>query len=274
MTIRLIVTGDDAGLSRGIDRSALQLHARGMISSVSVMANFPRLQDAIRLYQEFPELEIGLHLNLSDGKPLTAAAARSELTNGNGIFRNRLFLFALSMFPSAELLAVMRGELTAQIERMLEAGVQPAHLTTHCHFHVFPAVRDLVYELATAYHVRWVRNPDVRASLVPYNPMLDDDHANVVQDHAFFLPDYIVSLQHWLDHPPAQLLVDLLRLEGCVEMVVHPSVQIDETYPVDVAYLPEDRHRESRYLEQFFRVLEPHLGQEVEIVNSQARHAG
>lgn len=268
MSIRLMVTGDDAGLSRGIDRSALHLHARGMISTVSVMANFPRMHDALRLYEEFPDLEIGVHLNLSDGYPLTRAAAQSDLTRGNGLFRNRLMLFALSMFPSPDLLEIMRGELTAQIEAVLDAGATPAHLTTHCHFHVFPAVRDLVYELAERYQVRWVRNPNVRVSLVPYNPMLNANYDEPAPARSFFLPDYIVSLQHWLDHPPAQLLVDLLRLEGCVELIVHPSVQIDESYPSGVAYLPADRHREAAYLEQFFRMLEPHLGQQVQVVNS------
>jgi hypothetical protein len=277
MTIRLMITCDDAALSQGIDQSAAQLYQQGMVSSASLMTNFPQVEDAFTHYANYPSLELGVHLNLSDGKPLTDIARHSELVRGSGKFHNRFLLFAYAAFPSDKLLAIMREEMVAQIEVFMQAGLQPAHLTTHCHFHVFPSVRNLIYELAETYEVQWVRNSNFRMSVVPFNPILTlESNGNgngkpIPRD--FFLPDYLVSLQHWLDHPPSQLLTDLLRLEGTVELVLHPSIQQDDSYPTDVRYMPDERYKETLYLQQFFKVLQPYLGGEVQLVNGHSnRH--
>lgn len=266
-----MITCDDAALSQGIDQSAAELYQQGMASAASLMTNFPQVQDAFAYYANYPELELGVHLNLSDGKPLSNVARHSELVRGSGKFRNRFLLFAYSVFPSDKLLAIMREEMIAQIEVFIEAGIKPAHLTTHCHFHVFPPIRALVYELAEIYGVQWVRNSYFRMSVVPFNPMLAIAlNANNGIPHDFFVPDYLVSLQHWLDHPPSQLLNDILKLEGTVELILHPSKEYDETYPRDVRYLPNERHKEMLYLQQFFEILQPYIGGEVEIVNGQS----
>lgn len=271
MTIRLMITCDDAALSQGIDQSATELYQQGMASAASLMTNFPQVQDAFAYYANFPELELGVHLNLSDGKPLTNVAHHSELVRGSGKFHNRFLLFAYSVFPSDKLLAIMREEMTAQIEIFIEAGIKPAHLTTHCHFHVFPSIRALVYELAETYDVQWVRNSNFRMSVVPFNPMLGiETNGNNNIPHDFFVPDYLISVQHWLDHPPSQLVHDLLKLEGTAELVLHPSREHDDTYPTDVRYLPNERHKETLYIQRFFEALQPYLGNEIEIVNGQS----
>jgi predicted glycoside hydrolase/deacetylase ChbG (UPF0249 family) len=271
MTIQLMITCDDAALSHGIDQSTANLYQQGMVSAASLMTNFPQVWDAFAYYADYPELELGVHLNLSDGKPLTNVAHYSELVRGSGKFHNRFVLFAYSVFPSDKLLAIMREEMIAQIEVFMEADLKPAHLTTHCHFHVFPSIRALVYELAEIYDVKWVRNSNFRVSVVPFNPMLTLANSNGVdRGHDFFVPDYLVSLQHWLDHPPSQLLSDILKLEGTVELILHPSIEHDDDYPSDVRYLPDERHKETIYLEQFFEILQPYIGGEVQIVNGKS----
>lgn len=266
MTIQLMVTCDDVALSQGINQSVAELHQHGMASAASLMTNFPQVEDAFAYFEAYPQLELGVHLNLSDGKPLTDIARYSELVRGSGKFHDRFVLFAFSVFPSDKLLAIMREEMAAQIEVFTQAGLKPAHLTTHCHFHVFPSIRGLVYELAEEYDVQWVRNSNFRMSVMPFNPMLKIEGYNDVP-HDFFVPDYIVSLQHWLDHPPSQLLTDILKLEGTVELVVHPSIEEDENYPRDVRYMPDERHKETLYLQEFFELLQPYLDGEVQVVN-------
>jgi len=268
MTVQLMITCDDAALSHGINQSVTDLYERGMASAASLMTNFPQVDEAFAYFEDYPELELGVHLNLSDGKPLTDIAKHSDLVRGSGKFHDRFILFAYSVFPSDNLLSIMREEMTAQIEVFTKAGKKPAHLTTHCHFHVFPSLRNLVYELAEEYDVQWVRNSNFRMSVMPFNPMLTiEGNGNNDVPHDFFVPNYIVSMQHWLDHPPSQLLNDILKLDGTVELVLHPSIEKDEHYPTDVRYLPDERHKETVYIEQFFELLEPYLGGEVEVVN-------
>jgi predicted glycoside hydrolase/deacetylase ChbG (UPF0249 family) len=268
--IRLMISCDDCGLSAGIDQAVINLYQRGMATTASVMSNFPRIQSAFESYSAYPGIELGAHLNLSNGKPLTEIARRSELVRRSGLFNDRFFLFAMSVFPSERLLRVVREELTAQMEVFISAGIQPAHITTHCHFHVFPAMRKIVHELAAQYQVQWVRNSDFRLSLVPYNPVFSRKNASNLSP-IVKIPDYIVSLQNWLEHPPAQMLSDLLKLDGWVELVLHPSVPLDPTYPSDVIYSPAQRYREVQYLEAFFELLQPYLGSEVVLSQAYTR---
>jgi predicted glycoside hydrolase/deacetylase ChbG (UPF0249 family) len=271
--IRLMISCDDCGLSPGIDQAMIDLHRNGMATTASIISNFPHVHTAFEMYSAYPEIELGAHLNLSDGKPLTEIAKRSELVRRSGLFHDRFILFALAAFPSDRLLAIMREELTAQMEVFTSAGIRPAHITTHCHFHVFPAMRKIVHDLAAQYQVQWVRNSDFRLSLVPYNPVFSRKNSLRLRQNVA-VPDYIVALQKWLDHPPAQMLNDILKLNGWVELVVHPCLPEDPSYPSDVIYAPSQRYREVQYLQSFFDVLQPYLGGEVELVQAhpQGRH--
>jgi hypothetical protein len=267
MAIQLTITADDCGLAEGINRDALRLHEMGLIQAVSIMTNFPAADHAFELFAGHPTLEPGVHLTLSDGRPLTDISA-PEIINSRGKFRNQYILYAQSLFASDALLESMRREMAAQIEQFIAHGVQPAHLTTHCHFHVFPAVRQIVYDLAEMYQVNWVRNSDFRLSIVPYNPVVDKQPADNSVPRPFTVPDYVVSLKDWLGVPPEQLVDEILTLQGHVELVVHPSTASDTTYPNAVSYSPAERYQETRYLQALQHLLRPHLGRGIRLMNS------
>jgi predicted glycoside hydrolase/deacetylase ChbG (UPF0249 family) len=260
--LRLMITADDCGLSYGIDRAAIDLHSAGMLSTASLICNFPEINSAFERYSAHPEIELGVHLNLSEGKPLSEAARRSPLVRHSGLFHDRFLLFARSFFPSEKLLNVMREELTAQMDVFVQAGLQPAHITTHHHFHSMPALRNIIKDLAQQYQVSWVRNSELRLAMLPFNPIFSQKIDNSVAN----TPDYLTIVQMWREYPPENLLNAILRLDGWLELVVHPCLAQDPTYPSDVIYSPAERYRELEYLHSFFELLQPHLGKEVELL--------
>lgn len=254
MTIQLLVTCDDCGLSEGVNWTAARLHEDGLLTCASLMTNFPAAQHALTLFQQHPALELGVHLNLSDGLPVTPLGENTELTRADGQFRDRVVLFAKGVFPNETMQAQIRAELRAQIEVLCAAGIKPAHLTTHCHFHVLPALREIVYELADEYDVTWVRSTSYKATSLPFNVLIDKGRRARAQG-AFMIPNYLVTLRHWLDSPPDALLDELLTLHGIVEIVVHGGMLHDETFPADVRYTPQERYYETVYLEKVLRLL-------------------
>src|SRR5438105_9777241 len=96
---RVSVTSDDCGLSVGINLATLDLHVRGIVSSASVMTNFPSTAHALELFRPYPSLRLGVHLNLSDGVPLSALSSPSALTRADGRFRPLLSLLTRSLRP-------------------------------------------------------------------------------------------------------------------------------------------------------------------------------
>ncbi|GEM_PF-559827 len=264
MAIQLLITCDDCGLSEGINLTAARLHEQGLVTCASLMTNFPAVAHALKLFRLYPTLELGVHLNLSDGIPLTPLGANSELTRADGQFRDRYVLFAKGVFPSEAMMEQIRTELRAQIAVLVDVGIRPAHLTTHCHFHVLPALRDLVYELAEEYGVTWVRSYSYRATSIPFNPLIDKE-SREPSPHAFVVPDYLVTLRHWLDRPPDALLNELLSLNGTVEIVLHGGIMNDETFPADVRYTPQERYYETMYLEKVYRLIQTQASGEIVI---------
>jgi chitin disaccharide deacetylase len=65
----LIVTGDDFGMSHGINRGVLQAHRDGILTTASLLVNWPASEAAAALGSECPALSLGLHLELNADDP-------------------------------------------------------------------------------------------------------------------------------------------------------------------------------------------------------------
>src|SRR2546422_6215146 len=74
----LIVTGDDFGMSRGINRGIVQAHRGGILTSASLMVTRPACEEAASLGRQYLTLSLGLHLELDpdDSEGVPAALAR------------------------------------------------------------------------------------------------------------------------------------------------------------------------------------------------------
>ena len=67
---RLIINGDDFGLSAKINAGILSAHRNGILTSASLMVGGDAAQEAVDIARRHPELAIGLHVTLSDTKPV------------------------------------------------------------------------------------------------------------------------------------------------------------------------------------------------------------
>jgi predicted glycoside hydrolase/deacetylase ChbG (UPF0249 family) len=248
-TRQLIITADDCGLSEGINETALDLYERGLLTTATVMMNFEATEHALGLFQDVPGLRVGVHLNLTDGYPLTAGTADNGLIQSDGRFQPRTVLFPRGVFPANTWLDAVREEMVAQIETYhAMTGRLPDHLTTHMHFHILPSLRGLVIELAEEYGIQWVRAFETTSTVIPFNFLMQEPTELFHPDNLRITPDYIVSIQAWLSQEPARLVQTLRGLNGLIEIVLHPDDPDDATYPADMNHKPSERARERDYL--------------------------
>ena len=82
---RLIVNADDYGLSRGVNTGIIEAAETGVVTSASMMVNLPGFNDAAARAGSRPSLSLGLHLNLTTGKPLTLAPSLTRRNAGSSI---------------------------------------------------------------------------------------------------------------------------------------------------------------------------------------------
>jgi predicted glycoside hydrolase/deacetylase ChbG (UPF0249 family) len=137
----VILCADDYAMTEGISRAIGELAAARRLSATSVMVTTPHWPaTAARLSAHRSRLAIGLHLNLTLGRPLGAMprlAASGTLP-------------AMSRLTARAFLGLLDGrEIAAEIERQLdrfETGLSfpPDHVDGHQHAHVLPGVRGVL----------------------------------------------------------------------------------------------------------------------------------
>jgi chitin disaccharide deacetylase len=135
---RLIINADDLGMSRGITDGILVAHRYGFLTSASLMVNMAASEYAVARAASAPKLGVGLHLNICQGKPISAAETVPSLVDADGTFhRARQMIRKLwtGLINSSEL----EREFRAQIRWAKVRGLDLTHADSHHHMHIYPA---------------------------------------------------------------------------------------------------------------------------------------
>src|SRR5262249_44119806 len=144
MLRQLVVNADDLGLTVGVNDGIFDAHALGILTSASLFASAPATADAIQRLASYPSLGVGAHLALVQGAPTPPAGKARSLVTGDGRFRRSGKPFIVDALRRQVSLADVERELTAQVERVLDAGITPTHLDAHKHVHGYPPVFAIV----------------------------------------------------------------------------------------------------------------------------------
>ncbi len=158
--IRLLVRGDDMGSSHAANMGCIESYQFGILRTVELMVPTPWFPEAVRLLQENPQLDVGIHLTLTSEwenikwRPLTAA---KSIVDANGYFfpmvwPNENLPPKSSIYESKWKLKEIEAELRAQIELALRHLPHISHLSDHMAFTTFdPRIKQLVGKLAKEY---------------------------------------------------------------------------------------------------------------------------
>ncbi|MCY3935676.1 MAG: ChbG/HpnK family deacetylase [Chloroflexi bacterium] len=247
-TLRIV--GDDIGLSPRQNDHVVALAREGLLTGVSILTNFPHAESVCQQLHALGIEDIGVHLNLSDGFPLTPLPRGGALVHRSGRFRDRRWLMWRGLRLHQRLRTQISEELAAQIERIHRWGARPAHLDSHCHFHTIPAFTRLVQELALQFEIPRIRAPHLRANLAPLSPSLLPQRIRGVEWAG--QRQSLVLAEQWLQEAPFHLISMMAQCQGEVELVVHPGCTPDEAFPHRFRYSPEMRARESEFLRRFW----------------------
>ena len=157
---QVCLIADDFAMTAGVSRSILELLDAGRLSGTGVMTTFGHWADLAQELRGFDgRADLGLHLNLTLGRPLApvrALADGGELPGFGALARRA---FALGLDPAA---------IEAEISRQLDAfarhfGRLPDFIDGHQHVHVLPGVRGALLRAARRHYagsaLPWIRDP-------------------------------------------------------------------------------------------------------------------
>lgn len=147
---KLIINADDLGLTPGVSKGIMHGHTRGIVTSTSALMNTAHIQsDLPRARQACPGLGIGVHLVLTEGKPLLSVEKVPSLVDGSGRFVE--LHHKTERIPTLDLDEV-QAEWKTQIESFISCGFRPDHLDSHHHISYFnPDIFRVMLDLARKY---------------------------------------------------------------------------------------------------------------------------
>jgi predicted glycoside hydrolase/deacetylase ChbG (UPF0249 family) len=224
----LIVNADDFGLTEGVSRGILKAHREGLVTSTTFMTNFPWAPQMAPLLASAPDLGVGIHLNLTTGRPVLPAKSVPSLVTKEGSFCRALFHLIGRVDPRD-----VEREWGAQIERGIDLlGRTPTHLDTHRYLQGYPAFAEVFVRLAARYGIPAVRSLYPGAQMRPSGRLGVLNPANYLVDRYLRRSAEIVAASG-LGCPHATLVGDFdwdrlrARLasveEGVTELVSHPG---------------------------------------------------
>ncbi len=151
--IKLIVNADDYGYFPCVSHGILQAADAHAITATGILANSANLATQLEWLNAAPDLDLGVHLNLTFKQPLTSTMSEN-LARWNGCFPNA-YIMSLLILTGKISLETVRNEWCAQIE-----ACQPkklVFLNSHEHIHMLPVLFKLTLELAETYNIPHVR---------------------------------------------------------------------------------------------------------------------
>jgi predicted glycoside hydrolase/deacetylase ChbG (UPF0249 family) len=200
------------------------------------MVNMPGTEEAVDLAERHPGLGMGLHFNLTEGRPLTNARS---LIDSDGAFLLRGELIRRSIRGRVQPSEITR-ELTAQLDRFVSLGLTPTHLDSHQHVHmvptVFRAMAPVLRERVRALRVvvpagHHTSRPQPATMTV--NAMLRLSAASIRRRFPGRTNDRFVSLhqlhasQPW-NEDAYRSLIGSVPSQGVTELMVHPFAEADD----------------------------------------------
>ena len=155
----VILTADDFGMSPALNAAVALAHRQGLLRCASLMVTGPAVEQAVALARDLPELCLGVHLTLIQGRSVLPPKDIPHLVDSQGNFLHNPVQAGWRYYRRPELLPEIRRELAAQIEAALAWGLKVWFLNSHVNLHLHPSIFPVVAELAKEYGIPAIRLP-------------------------------------------------------------------------------------------------------------------
>lgn len=228
--MQLIINADDLGYSPHRDAAIFELFRTGNITAASLIVNGPTATAASERAR-LVGLPIGLHLNLTEGEPLTTGLAGAD-----GKMAYKMEFRRLAHCASKSFLEAVDEEVAAQLERFKAlTGAYPKHVDGHQHVHILPNMPTLMAPVFKLYGVQSIRIPEEDVDDYEWVSAERKKHYDirycdavaarmVYMKHKFQLNDSFVGFALSGANMTAKRIEQCLgQATGLTEMLVHPG---------------------------------------------------
>jgi predicted glycoside hydrolase/deacetylase ChbG (UPF0249 family) len=159
----VIINADDFGISGGVNFAIKNMIEKKKLNSVSIMLGYHyftcHFLDATEISNNNPQINTGLHFNLTTGYSMANPKQLKLLAKWDGKFKNNFVgILKLAIFKRKKLLKQVEIELEKQLEILKKYLTVPiSHIDSHHHIHYIPGIFNIVAKIAKKHHIPRIR---------------------------------------------------------------------------------------------------------------------
>jgi len=209
--IKITVNGDDFGLNERNSAAIVEAFEKELITDTTMLANFTCFDHAVELAEQkgFTD-KIGIHFNITEGAPLTEDIKRCPRFVTNGRFNKRYNRTA--PLTKAEKAAIYK-ELSAQAEKIKNAGIPMNHADSHHHIHTAVFIAPISVKVCREYGIGKIRIHRNVGHIPFYKQIVKDSYNKWLVKQGFVTTKHFAYI---MDIRDAELPDD-------TEIMVHPD---------------------------------------------------
>ena len=131
--MRIIINADDYGMSDEVNKAIEELFKMQLLDRCSIMINMPDASNLARkaIKDGYFHNRIGLHINLTEGKPLTNGIKHTFFCNDKGMMTNDNLTFRKRLRVRHREIIQIRDEIDAQMKLYISLGLPLRHIDSH-----------------------------------------------------------------------------------------------------------------------------------------------
>jgi chitin disaccharide deacetylase len=223
--------------------------------------------DAVARARRLPELRVGLHLVLVDGRPVLPDVEVPGLVRGNATFDRNMARAGIRFFLLPRVRRQLEAEIRAQFAAFCATGLPLDHVNAHKHMHLHPCVAGLIIEVGREFGLKAMRVPHEPTPVLrrafpgeryptPLYGLWIRALRRRLRRAGLRANDHVFGLA-WSGGMVEERILRLIAHlpEGVSEIYFHPAV---ESSPPLVAAMPGYRH-----VEEFATLLSPMVRREI-----------
>ncbi|MGL4742555.1 MAG: ChbG/HpnK family deacetylase, partial [Sarcina sp.] len=222
----IIINADDFGMDESTTLAIVEAMELGLCSSTTLMVNMPFADEAVKIAKEKGFFDkVGIHLNLTEGKPLTENIKKLDKfcdENGNYIDRFR-FDKVQKLHMSKREVEIIREELEAQIQKFLAYGVKNLHVDSHHHVHTYRPVWQALKPLIYKYNIKSLRQTmNIYEPKSALNRYYKSKYNKTIAGEDIKTTDFFGPLSDYMDFGAR------CGENSIIELMVHPKYKNNE----------------------------------------------
>jgi len=223
----LIINADDFGISKDVNNAIMAAMDLNICTDTTLLVNFENSRHAAELaINKNRKNNIGIHLNLTEGHPLTAKIKNERrFCNAEGLFHLKKKEHILILTKSEK--SAVYEELISQIFLCRAFGIPISHADSHNHIHEEAGLMHLMVDILKKEKIPYLRLTNNLGKTSFINKVYRNFYNRNISCHRLAGTDYFGSTTNLIDYNKE------LKANSIIELMIHPG-RLDSNQIYDV----------------------------------------